>query len=174
MSGPLISLIAAVSKNGVIGRDNDMPWHLSNDLKRFKAMTIGKPLVIGRKNFESFGGRPLPGRPHVVITRDTSYTFDHENVHIVHSFEEGMEMARRLAKESGVDEVVIAGGGEIYKLGMDVADVLNITHINAVVEGDVFFPPIDPDKWVGEEGDTVEADEKNDFSYRYVTYRPAV
>ncbi len=171
MSRPLISMVVAVSKNGVIGRDNDMPWHLSDDLKRFKAMTMGKPLVIGRKNFESFGGRVLPGRPHVVITRDRNYAFDHENVHIVHSFEEGMEKARQLAAAAGIDEIVIAGGGEIYRLGMDVADVLHVTHIDASVDGDVFFPDIDEGKWGGESTGGVSADEKNDFSYRYVTYR---
>jgi dihydrofolate reductase len=167
MKKPLISIVAAVASNGVIGRDNDLPWHLSSDLKRFKAMTMGKPLVIGRKNFESFP-RLLPGRPHVVITRSRDYAPD--GVHVVHSFEDAIAKAQALALASGVDEICIAGGGEIYRLGMNVADVLHITHVEADVEGDTLFPSIDPALWAPKPEGALPAGEKDDFAMRFVTY----
>lgn len=167
MTKPLISMIAAVARNGVIGRDNDLPWHMSTDLKRFKAMTMGKPLVIGRKNLESFP-RLLPGRPHVVITRDRSYA--REGVHVVHSFDEALAKAVTLAAEAGVDEICIAGGGEIYRLGMPVADVLHITHVEADIAGDTSFPAIDPAVWQAEEAGRMEAGERDDYPARFVTY----
>lgn len=167
MTKPLISMIAAVAKNGVIGRDNDLPWHMSTDLKRFKAMTMGKPLVIGRKNLESFP-RLLPGRPHVVITRDRAY--EREGVHVVHSFDEAISKASVLAAEAGANEICIAGGGEIYRLGMPVADVLHITHVEADIHGDTVFPEIDPAVWQSQEAGRMEAGEKDDYSDRFVTY----
>jgi dihydrofolate reductase len=160
-------MIAAVARNGVIGRDNDLPWHLSTDLKRFKAMTMGKPLVIGRKNLESFP-RLLPGRPHVVMTRDPSYARD--GVHVVHSFDEAIETATTLASDAGGDEICIVGGGEIYRLGMPVADVLHITHVEADIEGDTAFPVIDPAVWKAEDAGSMPAGEKDDFPARFVTY----
>ena len=167
MTKPLISMIAAVANNGVIGRDNDLPWHMSTDLKRFKAMTMGKPLLIGRKNLESFP-RLLPGRPHVVITRDRSYVRD--GVHVVHSFDQAIAKASALAEEAGVDEICIAGGGEIYRLGMPVADVLHITHVEVDIHGDTVFPEIDPAVWQGQEVGRMEAGEKDDYPARFVTY----
>lgn len=167
MTKPLISMIAAVARNGVIGRDNDLPWHMSTDLKRFKAMTMGKPLVIGRKNLESFP-RLLPGRPHVVVTRDRSYV--REGVHVVHSFEEAIAKASALAADAGVDEICIAGGGEIYRLGMPIADVLHITHVEADIPGDTTFPAIDATVWLGQEAGQMEAGEKDDYPARFVTY----
>ncbi|MCD2173178.1 dihydrofolate reductase [Rhizobium sp. C4] len=167
MIKPLISMIAAVARNGVIGRENDLPWHMSTDLKRFKAMTMGKPLIIGRKNLESFP-RLLPGRPHVVITRDTTYA--REGVHVVHSFDEAISTASDLADETGADEICIAGGGEIYRLGMPVADVLHITHVEADIAGDTTFPEIDPAVWDAVEVGRMESGEKDDHSARFVTY----
>ncbi len=171
MKKPIVSMVVAVAANGVIGRDNDLPWRLSGDLKRFKAMTMGKPLILGRKNFESLGGRVLPGRPHVVITRNPDFAFDHEQVHIVHSLEAGLDVARDLAAAAGVDEVCIIGGGEIYRLGMHLADILHVTHVDADVPGDTFFPEIDPAVWVAEEVGSADADEKNEYPVRFVTYR---
>lgn len=168
MTRPLISMIAAVARNGVIGRDNDLPWHMSTDLKRFKALTMGKPLIIGRKNLESFP-RLLPGRPHVVVTRDRDYRRD--GVHVVHSFEDAIAQAKALALDAGVDEICIAGGGEIYRLGMPVADLLRITHVDADLEGDTTFPDIDPSIWRGDETGRMEAGEKDDYAARFVDYR---
>lgn len=167
MTKPVISMVAAVARNGVIGRDNDLPWHMSTDLKRFKAMTMGKPLVIGRKNLESFP-RLLPGRPHVVVTRDRGYA--REGVHVVHSFDDALAVASALAAEGGVDEVCIAGGGEIYRLGMPVADILHITHVEADVPGETTFPDIDPAVWRAEEVGRMEAGAKDDYPARFVTY----
>jgi dihydrofolate reductase len=168
MTGPVISMIVAVAENGVIGRENGLPWHLSTDLKRFKAMTMGKPLLIGRKNLESFP-RLLPGRPHVVITRDRDYA--REGVHVVHSFEEGLQKSAELAAELGVDEICIAGGGEIYRLGMTVADVLHVTHVAAAVEGDTTFPAIDPAIWEVVSDELMVVGERDDHPARFVTYR---
>lgn len=167
MSDPVISMIAAVAGNGVIGRDNDLPWRLSTDLKRFKAMTMGKPLILGRKNFESLP-RPLPGRPHVVVTRDSAYRRD--GVQVVHSFDAALEAAKVLAEDAGVDEICIVGGGEIYQQGMAVADILHITHVDADVEGDVRFPSIDASVWRPEEVGRMEPGEKDEYGARFVTY----
>ena len=168
MSKPVVSMIVAMAENGVIGRDNGLPWHLSTDLKRFKAMTMGKPLLIGRKNLESFP-RLLPGRPHVVVTRDRNYV--REGVHVVHSFEDGLVTSARLAAELGVNEICVAGGGEIYRLGMPVADVLHVTHVEAAVDGDTTFPPIDPLVWEPVSDERMVVGERDDHAARFVTYR---
>lgn len=168
MSRPTVSMVVAIARNGVIGRDGDLPWHQSSDLRRFKAITMGKPMLMGRKCFDSFGGRTLPGRPHVVITRNKNFSF--EGVQAVYSFEEGMQKAEALAAETGADEICVIGGGEIYRLAMDIADILHITHIDADIEGDTVFPQIDPALWQGEEAGSLPAGEKDDYPVRFVTY----
>ena len=146
MSKPVrISMIVAVARNGVIGKDGDLPWKLSTDLKRFKSMTMGKPVIMGRKCYESIG-RPLPGRPNIVISRDPKTAF--EGVTIESSLENAFQVASRMALELGTDEVCIIGGGEIYRLGMPLADELHVTHIDAVIDGDTFFPDIDSQEWI--------------------------
>lgn len=167
MSRPLVSMVAAVAENGVIGREGGLPWNLSTDLKHFKALTMGKPMVMGRKCLDSFP-RLLPGRPHVVMTRDR--TFHPQGVHIVHSFDDAMNIANNLAREVGANEICIIGGGEIYRLGMAIADVLFITHVDTEVDGDATFPVIDPASWTAEETGRMEAGEKDDHSARFVTY----
>lgn len=136
MSGPRVTLIVAVSENGVIGRDLDMPWKLSTDLKRFKAMTMGKPLIMGRKTFLSVGERPLPGRPHIIISRNADYRPD--GVDVVSSLDEAFKLAKTKAAELGVDEVFVAGGGEIYRQAMPFADQLSVTHVAVKLDGDTF------------------------------------
>lgn len=139
-----ISIVVAVSSNGVIGRDGDMPWKLSTDLKRFKALTMGKPLVMGRKTFESFGAKPLPGRPHIIVSR--SANIDMPSVETAQTLEAALARAGEQAEALGVDEICVIGGGEIYAQAMPLADVLHITHVEAQIEGgDTFFPFIDPD-----------------------------
>ncbi|WP_426122897.1 dihydrofolate reductase [Pararhizobium sp. PWRC1-1] len=140
MTEPKVSIVVAVSANGVIGRDGGLPWHLPSDLKRFKALTLGKPVIMGRKTWASIG-RPLPGRPNIVISRDPHFAAD--GAISVQSLEAAMVEARKLAAELGVDEVCVIGGGEIYRQAIDSADILHITTVAAEVDGDTRFPVID-------------------------------
>lgn len=135
-----IVLVAAVARNRVIGSGGGMPWHLPADLRRFKAITIGKPMVMGRKTFEAIG-RPLPGRRTVVVTRDPDWSAD--GVEVAGDLESALELAAR----GGSDEIVVAGGGEIYAQAMGRADRLRLTWIEADPEGDAHFPELDPTVW---------------------------
>ncbi|MGI2031798.1 dihydrofolate reductase [Rhizobium panacihumi] len=165
-----VSIIVAVAKNGVIGRDGDMPWKLSTDLKRFKAMTLGNPVVVGRKTLESFGGKPLPGRPHVVVTRNADLKV--EGAETAFSLAVALERADEIAGETGAKEVAVIGGGDIYRQAMDMADILYITHVEAAIaDGDTFFPAIDPAVFEKGEEIFVAAGEKDTYPTRFVTYR---
>lgn len=164
-----IVIIAAVPKNGVIGADNDMPWHLSSDLKRFKQITLGKPVVVGRKTFLSFGGKPLPGRPHIVISRDPDYA--PEGAEPATSLEAALERAKEIAAELGADEIAVIGGGLIYRQAMAFADRLEITEIDASPEGDTLFPAIDSDEWSETAREHGVRTEKDSADFAYVTYR---
>lgn len=168
MSGIRKTIVVAVSENGIIGRDGDMPWRLSTDLKRFKAITFGKPLVIGRKTYESLGGKPLPGRPHVVISG--SATIEHPDVTMAHSLSEAIDIAERLARESGQTEIIIGGGGEIYAQAMELTDRMCVTHVQTHVAGDTSFPSIDPAVWTVVETLEVPAGEKDNYPTRFVVY----
>ncbi|WP_116999029.1 ACT domain-containing protein [Desertimonas flava] len=150
-----ITLIAAVAANGTIGAAGGMPWHLPEDLERFKAMTTGHTLVMGRKTYESIG-RPLPGRRTLVITRDPRWSAD--GVAVTSSLDAALEHAPG-------ETVFVAGGGEIYAQTIDRADRLEITHVHRAVEGDTAFPTIDPDRW------QVEATDERD-GFAFVTYGP--
>ena len=163
-----ISFVVAMTENNVIGRDGGLPWRLSSDLKRFKALTIGKPVVMGRICYESIG-RPLPGRPNIVITR--SMDFKPQGVIVVHSLEDAMDVAIAEAEKLGVDEVCVIGGGIVYREAMELATILHVTHIEATIDGDTFFPEIDPAIWEAGEAEEIPAGEKDDFSTRFVTYR---
>ncbi|KQQ61520.1 diacylglycerol kinase [Rhizobium sp. Leaf311] len=169
MMQPRITLIAAVAENGVIGRDLDMPWKLSTDLKHFKAATMGKPLIMGRKTFLSVGERPLPGRPHIIISRNPDYRPD--GVNVVSSLEDALDLGRHLAQTLGVDEVFVAGGGEIYRQAMPFADQLSVTHVDVSLEGDTFFPQIDPEVFEKFEETAAPAGENDDFPVRFARYR---
>ena len=160
-----IALYAAVAENGVIGSDGDLPWRLSTDLKRFKAHTMGKPVVMGRKTWESFPRRPLPGRLNIVITRDRNYQA--EGATVAHSLEEALQAAR----DSGAGEAAVIGGGAIYQLAAPLADRLHVTHVLTMMAGDTVFPPIDPAAWRAESSEDFPAGEKDDYPTRYVVYR---
>nr|WP_321443929.1 dihydrofolate reductase [uncultured Cohaesibacter sp.] len=134
----------AVASNGVIGKDNDMPWHVSSDLKRFKAMTMGKPLIMGRKTFASIG-RPLPGRTNIVVTRDPD--FSAEGIKVVGDIDAALDRARAIAEAGHVDEIAVIGGGSIYNALWERADRLYVTHIEAEPDGDTFLPAIDAAQW---------------------------
>ncbi len=133
-----ISLIAAVAENGVIGKDGDLAVRISADLKRFKALTMGKPLITGRKNYDSIG-RPLPGRKNIVITRRKDYA--PEGVVVVHSFDEALRAAEL------AEEVMVMGGADIFALALPRADKFYLTEIHATPEGNVFMPPWNRDEW---------------------------
>lgn len=140
----LISLIAAVARNNVIGADQSMPWRIPSDFAWFKQTTMGKPMVMGRKQFETFP-KPLPGRPHIVVTRQHDYR--PEGVLVRHSLQEALAAARRLAEASDQNEIMVIGGGDIYAQALPLADRLYISHVDLAPDGDVHFPPIDADEW---------------------------
>ncbi len=169
MTQPRITLIAAVAENGVIGRDLDMPWKLSTDLKRFKALTMGKPMIMGRKTFLSVGERPLPGRPHIIISRNPDYRPD--GVDVVSSLEVALSLAKNKAQALGVDEVFVAGGGEIYRQAMPFADQLSVTHVEVSLEGDTFFPQIDLAVFEKIDETAAPAGDKDNYPVRFATYR---
>jgi len=148
-----------MDRNNVIGKDNDLPWRLSADLKHFKAVTMGKPIVMGRKTHESIG-RPLPGRKKIVMTRSSGYVA--EGCTVVHSLDDAFQAA------GDADEVMIMGGSAIYDQSLTRADRLYITEVNADVEGDVYFPEFNKSEWVEIERENYSADEKNNFDYSFV------
>jgi len=156
---PLISLIVAMAQNGVIGRDNALPWRLPADLKRFKAFTLGKIVLMGRKTFESIG-RPLPGRDNLVLTRDRRWWAS--GVIVVHSVEQALAQA-------GANELVAIGGAQIYRLLMPFARRIYLTHVHADVPGDTFFPDFDPTQWDDVECRMHPADEEHAYPVTFVT-----
>ncbi len=158
-----VSLIAAVAENGVIGAAGGMPWRLSSDLKRFKQLTLGKPVVMGRKTFETIG-KPLPGRDNIVVTRQGG--FAPAGVIVVASLDAALEKAATL----GAEEVMVAGGGEIYAQAMERADRLYITHVEAAPLGDVRFPLIDKTVWHAGPEIRVPEGEKDSAASRFVIY----
>jgi dihydrofolate reductase len=143
-----LCLIVAMAKNRVIGRDGGLPWRLSADLKYFKAKTLGKPVVMGRKTFDSIHamlGGPLPGRANIIITRDTTYQA--EGCIVVHGFEAAIRAAEVIARNDGADEVMVIGGAEIYARALGEADRLYLTEIDTEVDGDAYFPEVDKAQW---------------------------
>ena len=163
-----IAMIAAMAKNRIIGADNDMPWHLPADLKHFKAITLGKAVIMGRKTYESIG-RALPGRPNIVITSNADYSLSDATV--VDSPESAIEVAKALSAEhSDNDEIMIIGGGTIYQTFLDSADTLYLTHIDLTVDGDTQFPVFEAGaSWTEVSRDEHDADEKNPHPYTFVT-----
>ena len=143
-AGVPIALILARADNGVIGRAGGLPWHLSGDLKFFKAQTLGKPVIMGRKTFQSIG-RPLPGRPNLVVTRDPA--FRPPGVEIFADVDAALARAQDLAIESGAEEVMVIGGGQIYDLTLPLARRIYLTEVHARPAGDTFFPDLDSAVW---------------------------
>jgi dihydrofolate reductase len=139
-----IALIAAVAENGVIGSGGAIPWRLPSDFAFFKRTTLGKPVVMGRKTFESIG-RPLPGRTNLVVTAQPGY--QPEGVEVMASLEIALVRAREIAARDGVDEIMVIGGGEVYRAAIDMADRLYVTHVAVSPAGDAQFPEIDPALW---------------------------
>ena len=159
-----VSLIVAMSENGVIGRDGDLPWRLSADLQRFKRLTMGHHIVMGRKTFESIG-RALPGRKMVVVTRQENYSAS--NVYIANSLAAAVQVAR----DAGDEELFIIGGGEIYRQALQLADRIYLTRVRAVVDGDTFFPTLDYDSWRLVEREAHAANEKNEYDHTFEVHQ---
>ncbi|MCX4044266.1 type 3 dihydrofolate reductase [Aeromonas veronii] len=159
-----ISMIAAMAHDRVIGLDNQMPWHLPADLAHFKRVTLGKPVLMGRKTFESIG-RPLPGRRNLVISRNPDYQA--EGIEVVGS----VEAALALLAGSSVEELMVIGGGHLYAEMLPSADCLYLTHIDLAVEGDTRFPAFDDGQWQRIECDSHPADEKNPCPYSFETWQ---
>ena len=168
MNDARIVRVVAVAQTGVIGRDGDLPWRLPSDLKRFKQLTLGKPVVMGRKTWDSIG-RPLPGRPNIVITRDAG--FSAPGAEVVSSLDEGLAAARRAAAELGVGEICVIGGGQIYAQVFDRADILHVTEVEAEMEGDTRFPAIDPAVFEKVFEEPIPRGEKDSHAMHFVTWR---
>lgn len=164
----MLSLIVAMSTNRTIGINNALPWHLPNDLKYFKQATMGKPIVMGRKTFESIG-KPLPGRRNIVISRDLSYQA--EGVDVVSSLEHAIELGESIAMINGQEEVMVIGGAQIYELALEEADRLYITHVDANVEGDAFFPEVNWQDYQLIAEEAFNAEGHNPYDYRFSIYQ---
>lgn len=162
-----LALIVAVADNGVIGRDNGLPWHLPEDLRYFKRITMGKPIVMGRKTFESIG-RALPGRTNIVISRNEQFAPD--GVVLAASLDEALVLARQLADEQGVGEAVIIGGAQIYALALPRADRLYVTRVHATPEGDTLLPPVDWAQWAETSCKRNTASDDNPYDFSFVVY----
>jgi dihydrofolate reductase len=162
-----VCLIAAVARNGAIGADNRLLWRLPSDLKRFRALTLDKPLIMGRKTFISIG-RPLPGRRNIVVTRDPA--FAHTDVVVAHDIASALRIAKKIASESGQDSVSIGGGAEIYRQTIDLADRLFVTEVDSAPAGDAKFPEIDPLVWREVRRETPARTKRDEVDFAFVDY----
>jgi dihydrofolate reductase len=160
-----ISLIVAMASNRVIGNNNVMPWHLSADLKKFKKITLGSPILMGRKTYESIG-RPLPGRTNIIISRNPEYR--QEGCLVFNDIEAAIKKACEIA-----GEIFIIGGSELYEATLPIADVLYITKINREFQGDTFFPVIDMNDWSEAERENIHDDPNAAFSYSFLKFERA-
>jgi dihydrofolate reductase len=167
LSGPKIALIAAVARNGVIGNHNALVWKLSSDLKRFRALTMGKPLIIGRKTWDSIG-RPLPGRHIIVVTRQLGFAVG--DLMSASSLEAAIGLGASLAKATSANEVIIGGGGEIYRQSMESAECLYITEVALSPNGDTRFPTIDPAEWREVRREKIPRGDRDDADSEFVQY----
>ena len=156
----VVSLIVAMDAAGVIGRDNSLPWHLPEDLKRFKSLTMGKPILMGRRTFESIG-KPLPGRKNLVLTRMAGWT--QAGVTAVHSLEEALDAAGFAA------ELVVIGGAEVFALALPFARRIYLTEVHAQIAGDRRFPPFDRSQWRETERSTRAPDERHPYAMTFLT-----
>ena len=155
----IISIIVAMDRNGVIGKNGSLPWHLSSDLQHFKKITMGKAIVMGRRTHESIG-RPLPGRENIVITRDSH--FHAPGCTVLHSIEDVMNYC------SDSDEIMIMGGADLYAQTLDKASRIYLTEVHAEQKGDTYFPEFDRESWEEIERYDFRADEKNEYDYSFV------
>ena len=160
-----IAFVVAMGNNNAIGKDGGMPWHMPADLAYFKRVTMGKPMLMGRKTFESIG-RPLPGRDSIVVTRDRDWKAP--GAIVVHDIETGLKLADSAATARGVKEIAVIGGASIYEALLDKVDVLYVTELHATFDADTFFPGIDVEEWAETSREAHSADEKNPLAYDFV------
>ncbi len=158
-----LSIIAAAAENNALGKNNDLLWHLPDDFKRFKSLTSGHKIIMGRKTFESFP-KPLPSRTHIIITRDRNYEVSHAECIVVHTMDEALA----LVKEDSL--AFIIGGGEIYKIGMKYANHMELTRVHGSFEADTFFPDFDEDQWQLTNKEYHPKDERHKYDFTYLTY----
>ncbi len=163
---PRLVAVVARAQNGVIGVGNGLPWRLSSDLKRYKARTWGRPMIMGRRTWESIG-RPLPGRESVVVTRRPD--FEAPGAHVATSLDESVEIARRLAREMGATEIIVAGGEEIYRGLLDRTEMIELTEVALDLPGDAHFPAITPADWEEIARETPPRGEKDEADFAFVT-----
>lgn len=159
----MITIIAAIGKNNELGIDNQLLWHLPNDLKRFKNLTSGHPIIMGRKTYESLG-KPLPNRTNIVVSRRNDW-FE-EGILIVPTIKEAIKHAKKIN-----EDIFIIGGGNIYEQTIDLADQLEITQVEAEINADTFFPKIDEKKWQKIDEILHQKDEKHNYNYSYQTWK---
>jgi len=164
----ILSMIVATADNNVIGKDNTMPWHLPADLAYFKKVTLGKPIIMGRKTYESIG-RALPGRRNIVISRDEKYAVD--GIDTVTSVAQALALVDGSDGSDAVAEIMVIGGGAIYQHCLPKADRLYITHIKAAIEGDTQFPSYDDGSWQKTESELRVSDEKNAYDLDFCVYK---
>ena len=170
MIGPKVVLVAAVAENGVIGRDGTLPWRLKSDMQHFRKLTVGRPVVMGRKTYESIG-KPLKDRTNIVISRDPDFAA--EGVAVVNSLDVAMDMARQDARQRGTDSIAVIGGAGIFGDCLATADRLEITLVHASPAGDTFFPPIDDKKWRETARMRQDAAPGDDADVSFITYERA-
>lgn len=166
MTDPRVAIVVAMAKGSrVIGRDGDLPWRLPDDLKNFKALTLGKPIIMGRKTYDSIG-KPLPGRANIVVTRNKDWNA--EGVEVFRNMTDALSTARDIAARDGVDEVCIIGGAQIYGAALDATDVIHLTEVEGQVAGDTFFPALDSNDWVASERKAFPVNPKASHKAAYV------
>ena len=161
------SMIVAMAENRVIGINNKLPWYLPNDLNYFKQVTMGKPIVMGRKTFESIG-KPLPGRANIVITRNQAWQA--QGVKVAHSLEQAYSLAEAIAEIDGQDELMIIGGDQIYQSSLPEIDRIYLTKVHASVEGDAWFPEVNWDEWQELGREDFPAEGPNPYAYSFIVY----
>jgi dihydrofolate reductase len=162
-----LAFVVAVAKNGVIGRGGGLPWRLPSDLKHFKKLTMGKPILMGRRTWDSVG-RPLPGRETIVITRDLNFSAD--GAHVAHSIDAGLALAQEQAKRMGADTIMIVGGSDLFAALLDRADIIHLNEVDLEPEGDVLFPPLDPARWVEVACEAPPRAANDEANVRFLTY----
>jgi dihydrofolate reductase len=162
-----LALIVAASENGVIGRENALPWHLPEDLRHFRRLTMGKPIIMGRRTFESIG-RPLPGRTNIVITRNTR--LDAPGVRVVSTLEEALDLGSSIARADEMTEMLVIGGAEIYRAALPRAHRLYLTEVHAQVTGDVKLPPVDWTQWRECSRERHGSGGSNPYDYSFVVF----
>lgn len=160
-----IAMIAAVAENNAIGINNKMPWYLPGDLRYFRRITMGKPVIMGRKTFDSLR-RPLPGRTNIVITRNSSW--QHEGVKVVHNMDDAIALAEDIALINGNEEIMVIGGEQIYRMALEKADRLYLTRVQQSFAGDAFFPELDESRWQEISRQDLQSEDDEPLIYSYL------